>query len=188
MLRKVKQKQYKSKKEFQDDLDLIWSNCYTYNATEVSCSFFVPFPFSFALVSSTNTHTLPSTPHPEPPPPPLRHPPQTQIRPPPQTHNRPERSRRPLHPARPRRRLLFKFEFASHQRRRATDISIHLVHSVDHDQWDQWEEEADDRGGEVGRRSRGEGRVWGAGGGGEDSGGDEDGLGVGGGLGCGDGG
>lgn len=35
MLRKVKQKQYKSKKEFQDDLDLIWSNCYTYNATEV---------------------------------------------------------------------------------------------------------------------------------------------------------
>jgi len=35
MLKKVKQKQYKSKKEFEDDLDLIWSNCYTYNATEV---------------------------------------------------------------------------------------------------------------------------------------------------------
>jgi transcriptional activator SPT7 len=35
MLKKVKQKQYKSKKEFKDDLDLIWSNCYTYNATEV---------------------------------------------------------------------------------------------------------------------------------------------------------
>ncbi|KAI3611684.1 saga complex protein [Moniliophthora roreri] len=33
MLRKVKQKQYKSKKEFKDDLDLIWSNCLTYNAT-----------------------------------------------------------------------------------------------------------------------------------------------------------
>ncbi|KAJ7215027.1 hypothetical protein GGX14DRAFT_518637 [Mycena pura] len=34
MLRKVKQKQYKSKREFKDDLDLIWSNCLTYNATE----------------------------------------------------------------------------------------------------------------------------------------------------------
>jgi transcriptional activator SPT7 len=36
MLRKVKAKQYKSKREFKDDLDLIWLNCYTYNATEVS--------------------------------------------------------------------------------------------------------------------------------------------------------
>ena len=35
MLRKVKQKQYKSKREFKDDLDLIWSNCLTYNAAEV---------------------------------------------------------------------------------------------------------------------------------------------------------
>lgn len=35
MLKKVKQKQYKSKKDFKDDLDLIWSNCFTYNATEV---------------------------------------------------------------------------------------------------------------------------------------------------------
>ncbi|KAA1476547.1 hypothetical protein DENSPDRAFT_867330 [Dentipellis sp. KUC8613] len=34
MLKKVKQKHYKSKKEFKDDLDLIWSNCWTYNATE----------------------------------------------------------------------------------------------------------------------------------------------------------
>ncbi|KAF8636847.1 hypothetical protein AX17_003221 [Amanita inopinata Kibby_2008] len=34
MLKKVKQKQYKSKREFQDDLDLIWSNCFTYNAAE----------------------------------------------------------------------------------------------------------------------------------------------------------
>ncbi|KAF9262573.1 hypothetical protein L218DRAFT_391960 [Marasmius fiardii PR-910] len=33
MLKKVKQKQYKSKREFKDDLDLIWSNCLTYNAT-----------------------------------------------------------------------------------------------------------------------------------------------------------
>jgi hypothetical protein len=36
MLKKVKQKQYKSKREFKDDLDLIWSNCLTYNAAEVS--------------------------------------------------------------------------------------------------------------------------------------------------------
>lgn len=35
MLKKVKSKQYKSKREFSDDLDLIWSNCFTYNATEV---------------------------------------------------------------------------------------------------------------------------------------------------------
>ena len=35
MGKKVKQKQYKSKKEFKDDLDLIWSNCFVYNATEV---------------------------------------------------------------------------------------------------------------------------------------------------------
>ncbi|KAI0074871.1 hypothetical protein K474DRAFT_1499959 [Panus rudis PR-1116 ss-1] len=34
MLRKVKHKNYKSKREFKDDLDLIWSNCYTYNAAE----------------------------------------------------------------------------------------------------------------------------------------------------------
>ncbi|KAJ7578268.1 hypothetical protein C8J56DRAFT_969556 [Mycena floridula] len=34
MLKKVKQKTYKSKKEFKDDLDLIWSNCVTYNAVE----------------------------------------------------------------------------------------------------------------------------------------------------------
>ncbi|KAK0490427.1 hypothetical protein IW261DRAFT_1432039 [Armillaria novae-zelandiae] len=31
MARKVKAKNYKSKREFQDDLDLIWTNCYTYN-------------------------------------------------------------------------------------------------------------------------------------------------------------
>lgn len=35
MQRKVKQKAYKSKREFQDDLDLIWTNCFTYNALEV---------------------------------------------------------------------------------------------------------------------------------------------------------
>lgn len=35
MLKKVKTKQYKSKREFKDDLDLIWSNCLTYNAAEV---------------------------------------------------------------------------------------------------------------------------------------------------------
>ena len=36
MLKKVKQKQYKTKQEFKDDLDLIWQNCFTYNAAEVS--------------------------------------------------------------------------------------------------------------------------------------------------------
>lgn len=35
MQKKVKSKQYKSKREFKDDLDLIWSNCFNYNATEV---------------------------------------------------------------------------------------------------------------------------------------------------------
>jgi Bromodomain len=38
MARKVKNKQYKSKREFKDDLDLIWSNCYKYNAAEVRLS------------------------------------------------------------------------------------------------------------------------------------------------------
>ena len=36
MLKKVKQKQYKSKRDFKDDLDLIWSNCFTYNQQEVN--------------------------------------------------------------------------------------------------------------------------------------------------------
>lgn len=44
MLKKVKQRQYKSKKEFKDDLDLIWSNCFLYNATEVCHSLLKPFP------------------------------------------------------------------------------------------------------------------------------------------------
>lgn len=34
MLKKVKQRQYKSKREFKDDLDLIWSNCFAYNSSE----------------------------------------------------------------------------------------------------------------------------------------------------------
>ncbi|KAJ7104234.1 SAGA complex protein [Mycena belliarum] len=34
MLKKVKNKNYKSKREFKDDLDLIWSNCFLYNAVE----------------------------------------------------------------------------------------------------------------------------------------------------------
>jgi transcriptional activator SPT7 len=32
MMKKVKQKQYKSKLEFHDDLELIWSNCLSYNS------------------------------------------------------------------------------------------------------------------------------------------------------------
>jgi transcriptional activator SPT7 len=39
MLKKVKTKQYKSKKEFKDDLDLIWGNCFTYNAAPVCYAF-----------------------------------------------------------------------------------------------------------------------------------------------------
>ena len=35
MLKRVKSRAYKSKREFQDDLDLIWSNCLTYNAAPV---------------------------------------------------------------------------------------------------------------------------------------------------------
>lgn len=38
MSKKLKARQYKSKKEFKDDLDLIWSNCCTYNSTEVCLS------------------------------------------------------------------------------------------------------------------------------------------------------
>ncbi|KAF7308393.1 SAGA complex protein [Mycena chlorophos] len=34
MLKKVKQRQYKHKAEFKADLDLIWNNCFTYNAVE----------------------------------------------------------------------------------------------------------------------------------------------------------
>ncbi|KAI6098715.1 hypothetical protein EDD16DRAFT_1491616, partial [Pisolithus croceorrhizus] len=35
MLKEVKAKQYKSKCEFKDDLDLMWSNCFVYTSTEV---------------------------------------------------------------------------------------------------------------------------------------------------------
>jgi transcriptional activator SPT7 len=35
MLKRVKARTYKSKREFKDDLDLIWSNCLTYNAAPV---------------------------------------------------------------------------------------------------------------------------------------------------------
>ena len=35
MLKRVKARTYKSKREFKDDLDLIWSNCLTYNAALV---------------------------------------------------------------------------------------------------------------------------------------------------------
>ncbi|KAG6820069.1 hypothetical protein H0H93_005693 [Arthromyces matolae] len=34
MLKKVKARSYKSKREFKDDLELIWNNCLTYNAAE----------------------------------------------------------------------------------------------------------------------------------------------------------
>ncbi|KAI6017060.1 hypothetical protein EDC04DRAFT_2576976, partial [Pisolithus marmoratus] len=35
MLKKVKARQYKSKHEFKDHLDLMWSNCFVYTSTEV---------------------------------------------------------------------------------------------------------------------------------------------------------
>lgn len=41
MLKKAKQKQYKSKRDFKDDLELIWSNCKTYNAQPVGSLFSV---------------------------------------------------------------------------------------------------------------------------------------------------
>ena len=47
MLKKVKQRQYRSKKEFKDDFALIWSNCFTYNAAEVSGSLAVVRELSF---------------------------------------------------------------------------------------------------------------------------------------------
>ena len=52
MGKKVKQKQYKSKKEFKDDLDLIWSNCFVYNATEVRPLYFsLPLPQRFPRIT-----------------------------------------------------------------------------------------------------------------------------------------
>lgn len=41
MLKKVKQKQYKSKREFAEDLELIWNNCFTYNTGDVRTGLFV---------------------------------------------------------------------------------------------------------------------------------------------------
>jgi hypothetical protein len=35
MLRRVKGKHYRSKREFKDDLDLIWANCLAYNHAPV---------------------------------------------------------------------------------------------------------------------------------------------------------
>jgi len=35
MLKRVKGRNYKSKREFKDDLDLIWANCLLYNAALV---------------------------------------------------------------------------------------------------------------------------------------------------------
>lgn len=61
MHKKVKQKAYKSKLEFQDDLNLIWTNCYTYNATEVHLTFPIP-PLTkyinFTKISITQNHPL----------------------------------------------------------------------------------------------------------------------------------
>ncbi len=57
MLKKVKQRHYKSKKEFKDDLDLIWSNCFTYNATEVSSNAVRTRPKEVPVRSPRQTRT-----------------------------------------------------------------------------------------------------------------------------------
>ena len=94
MLKKVKAKQYKSKREFKDDLDLIWSNCFTYNATEVGLSIPVPF-FRYISLSILYFHSLSSL---------TGSPPSTmcdtlkeQGRRIPREHNRPQGTRRSYH-------------------------------------------------------------------------------------------
>ena len=54
MLRKVKQKNYRSKREFQDDLDLIWTNCYTYNASEVKDMVYSEVQYLMILVEPSS--------------------------------------------------------------------------------------------------------------------------------------
>lgn len=58
MLKKVKQKSYKSKREFKDDLDLIWSNCLTYNSTEVRHNRTLRRPTAGSLTRSAKNHPL----------------------------------------------------------------------------------------------------------------------------------
>lgn len=55
MLKKVKAKLYKSKREFKDDLDLMWANCLTYNATEV---LYRSHPFSWPAYHLSQDHPL----------------------------------------------------------------------------------------------------------------------------------
>ena len=58
MLKKVKQKSYKSKREFKDDLDLIWSNCFTYNSTEVRSLRTLRRPTAGSLTRTAKNHPL----------------------------------------------------------------------------------------------------------------------------------
>ena len=58
MLRKVKQKQYKSKAEFKDDLELIWSNCFTYNTGDVCL---LSVLFRAAALRAEHAHSFPSS-------------------------------------------------------------------------------------------------------------------------------
>ncbi|KDQ56329.1 hypothetical protein JAAARDRAFT_208033 [Jaapia argillacea MUCL 33604] len=53
MLKKVKSKTYKSKAEFKDDLDLIWSNCFVYNASETH-----PLRLAATRLQKKSTHLL----------------------------------------------------------------------------------------------------------------------------------
>jgi hypothetical protein len=91
MLKKVKQKQYKSKREFKDDLDLIWSNCYTYNATEVRFSQY------FSAQQSTQTGDEES------PPPPMRQTIKIESRQAPQEHHRSQGTHRSIDTLQPLR-------------------------------------------------------------------------------------
>lgn len=58
MLRKVKNKAYKSKREFQDDLDLIWSNCFHYNSTEVRHVYFRATRSELTLATESPSTTM----------------------------------------------------------------------------------------------------------------------------------
>lgn len=48
VLKKVKQRVYKTKAEFKDDLDLIWDNCLLYNSSPV-CLRSKDRPFSVSI-------------------------------------------------------------------------------------------------------------------------------------------
>lgn len=62
MLKKVKQKQYKSKREFAEDLELIWNNCFTYNTGDVRANLFVCGSLLYSRTIEPSTSPLCYTP------------------------------------------------------------------------------------------------------------------------------